>query len=75
MNAPCLTCKYAKKWRKYHDGKWSYQCAWVPTFPVAEPWNREYITTTVLYAEENDIMFFREDDRTFKTCGAWGEKE
>ena len=75
MNAPCLTCKYAKKWRRHPDGTWAYQCTWTPPFAVAETWNREHITTTVLYAEENDVMLFKEGNCAFRTCGAWEEKE
>ena len=75
MSAPCLTCKYAKKWRRYPDGTWAYRCTWTPPFPIAEPWNREHIPTTVMYAKEHDVMFFLEGDCTFRACGAWEGKE
>ena len=74
-NAPCLTCKHAKWSVECKDGSRAGKCTWRPTSPVAEPWSREHVTTTVLYAEENDVMFFREGDCAFRTCGAWEEKE
>ena len=74
MNAPCPTCKYAKKAYQSHDGLWSFFCTWEPTFSVAETWTRK-TTPTVAYNNQLDCMFFRDDASMFKTCGAWEEKE
>ena len=74
-NAPCLTCKHTKWSMECKDGSRAGKCTWRPTSPVAEPWSREHVTTTIMFVAERGGVFFREEDRLFRTCGAWEEKE
>ena len=71
----CLRCKWVKANPWAPEGVESFLCAWTPPFPIAEPWSREHVSTTLCYSEEYDTMYFREDRRMFRTCGAWERKD